>query len=239
MKVLGIKQFHQKRYKLLDLKKSKFKGLLGEVPKSFICVIYGFSGNGKTEFCVQLAKELTNFGKVAWLSYEQRHGLDLQKATMRNNMQDATGKFYPIDPVAALPEGHTLLEDLDAYLSKKNSPDFVFIDSVDYTGFTWEDYVFLKNKYGHKKGFFFIAHSTKSGRLKKTISEKIVFDGGMGFFAKDFICFPEKNRFGGFEPYIIYEEQARKRNPVFFAKRLQDQKPVENPQKKVKKATQK
>jgi len=235
MKVLGIKQFHQKTFKLLNLKSSKFKGLLGKVPKCFIAVIYGFSGNGKTEFCIQFAKQFTQFGKVAWLSYEQGHGFDLQQATTRNAMQEESGNFMVIDPIANKPEGHSLLEDLDNYLSKRNSPDFIFFDSLDYTGFTWDDYRILKNKYGSKKGLFFIAHSTKNGILKKRISDQILFDGGMGLLVKDFICYPEKNRFGGVEEYVIYEAMARKRNPAFFAKRLEAQTAPETTPKKTKK----
>lgn len=234
MKVLGIKQFHQKTFKLLDLQSSKFKGLLGHVPRFFIAVLYGFSGNGKTELAVSLAKEMARYGKVAWLSYEQRHGFDLQQATTRNNMQEVSGNFMVIDPIANKPANVSLLEDLDDYLSKRNSPDYVFFDSIDYTGFTWDDYVFLKNKYDGKKGLFFIAHSTKSGVLKKRISEQILFDGGMGFHVSDFICFPEKNRFGGIEPYVIYEKLARIRNPAFFTKRLQAQMPPENTGEKAK-----
>lgn len=222
MKVLGIKQFHQKKYKLLKLVGSGFEKLLGNVPMFFIAVIYGFSGNGKTELCVRLAKLFSKFGKVAWLSYEQRHGFDLQQATTRNKMEENTGNFLVIDPIANIPEGVSLLEDLDAYLSSKNSPRFIFIDSIDYTGFTWDDYVFLKNKYANKKGLFFISHSTKNGILRKRISEQILFDGGLGLFVRDFICFPEKNRFGGTEPYVVYEKEARKRNPAFFTKRIQE-----------------
>ena len=234
MKVLGIKQFHQKQFKLLNLKKSKFQGLLGNVPKYFIAVLYGFSGNGKTELCVNLAKEMARFGKVAWLSYEQRHGFDLQQATTRNKMQEVSGNFMVIDPIANKPKDVSLLEDLDNYLSKRNSPDYVFFDSIDYTGFTWDDYVFLKNKYDGKKGLFFIAHSTKSGVLRKRISEQILFDGGMGFFVSNFICFPEKNRFGGLEPFVVYEALARKRNPAFFTKRLQEETTPKEAGKKAK-----
>lgn len=235
MKVLGVKQFHQKTFKLLNLKNSKFKGLLGNVPKYFTAVVYGFSGNGKTEFCIQLAKELTKFGKVAWLSYEQRHGYDLQLATVRNKMQENSGKFLVVDPLANRKPNVPIVEDLDTYLSKRNSPDYIFIDSVDYTGISKADYQFLKEKYFEKKGFIFIAHSSKNGVLRKSIAEDIVFDGGMGLLAKDFICDPIKNRFGGFEPYIIYEEQARIRNPAFFTKRLQEQNPPQKEGKKAKK----
>lgn len=222
MKVLGTKQFHQKTFKLLDLNGSKFKGLLGDVPRFFTAVIYGFSGNGKTEGCIQLARELSKHGKVLWLSYEQRHGYDLQKATKRNKMDDRSGNFLIADPLDKRDSGVGLLEDLDNYLKKRNSADYIFFDSIDYTGFTWDDYCFLKNKYAEKKGLIFISHSTKTGQLRKRISEQIVFDGGMGLFVKDFIIHPEKNRYGGFNSYVVYEEQARLRNPLFFQKQMKE-----------------
>jgi len=223
MKVLGVKQFHQKKFKLLNLKKSKFKNILGNVPKYFTTVVYGFSGNGKTEFTIMLAKELSKHGKVLWLSYEQRHGYDLQMATKRNQMHDSSGSFLVSDPLADLQEDTTLLEDLDHYLSRRGSADYVVIDSLDYTGFTLNDYKYLKNKYFGKKGFTFLAHSSKNGRLNKAISRDIVFDGGMGILVKDFIAYPEKNRYGGMDPFIVFENEARKRNPAFFAKQNNNQ----------------
>ncbi|SDG31968.1 hypothetical protein SAMN05421827_105123 [Pedobacter terrae] len=223
MKPLGIKQFHQKTFSLLDLKGSKFAGVLGNVTRHFTCVIYGYSGNGKTEFCVQLAKELAKHGRVAWLSYEQRHGFDLQTATRRNNMEEQSGNFIPIDPLANIEKGVSLLEDLYNYLSKKASPEYIFIDSLDYTGFTFDDYKLLKEKFDGKKTFIFITHADKSGNLKKSVSRDVLFDGGMGIRVKDFIAEAEKNRYGGFEPHIVYEQKARERNPAFFTMRLKGQ----------------
>lgn len=219
MKAIGVKQFQQMKFKFLNLAGTGFEHILGKVPENFIAVVYGYSGNGKTEFVVRLAKVLSTIAKTAWLSYEQRHGADLQEAINRNKMEEVSGKFIPIDPLGKLPPGKTFLQDLDEYLGKRNSPAFIVIDSVDYTGFTWEDYVYLKNKYGHKKTFIFIGHSTNTGKLKKAISERILFDGGLGIWVKDYIARPEKNRFGGSEPYVVYEERARERNPAFFSKR--------------------
>lgn len=217
MKVLGVKQFHQMRFEYLSLPEP-WDRTLGKLPGNFIAVVYGFSGNGKTEFCVRLAKELCNHGKVAWLSYEQRHGSDLQEATRRNNMDEVSGAFYPIDPIAGVSAEDTLLTDLDKYLKRRGSPDFIFVDSLDYTGFSWEDYNYLRNKYGRKKSFIFISHSTRNGTLKKAISERIMFDGGLGIHVKSYIAQPTKNRYGGFDPYIIWEDKAREMNPAFFAK---------------------
>lgn len=232
MKTLGIKQFDQKSYKLLAVKDPKFQGLLGDITKGFVIVASGFSGNGKTEFCIQLAKELTKHGKVLWLSYEQRHGYDLQKATRRNKMVENSGSFLVSDPLAEIKEGVSLLEDLDKVLSKRGSPEFVFFDSIDYTGFTMSDYKYLKNKYGDKKGFIFIGHASKSNKPRKKITEDIIFDGGVNYFVSNYIAFPEKNRFGGFDPYVVWEEKAREINPLFFEKRLKEEKPKTKPKKK-------
>jgi len=217
MKVLGVKQFHQMKFKYLPLK-GEWAGVMGKLPSNFIAVVYGYSGNGKTEFCMQLAKMLCKYGKVAWLSYEQRHGSDLQAATLRNDMEEESGRFYPIDPISNIKEGVSLLDDLDGYLKKRNSPEYIFVDSLDYTGFQWEEYLYLKKKYGQKKSLIFISHSTKNGTLKKSISDRIVFDGGMGIHVRDYIARPIKNRYGGFAPFIVWEEQARAMNPLFFAK---------------------
>ncbi|WP_149913513.1 P-loop NTPase family protein [Sphingobacterium cavernae] len=219
MKALGIVQFHQKKFKLMDLEGSDFQPTLGNIPLHFICVIGGYSGNGKTEFCVKLAKELVKYNlssKAAWFSYEQRHGFDLQTATKRNKMEEVSGRFIPIDPIANLPKGVTFLEDLDNYLSKRNSPDYVFIDSVDYTGWKKEDYIYLKEKYEGKKTLIFICHTDRSGNPRKSIAADIIFDGGMFILVQKYIATPQKNRFGGFEPYVIWEQKARELNPLFF-----------------------
>src|SRR5690606_28426461 len=102
-----------------------------------------------------------------------RHGYDLQQATMRNKMEECSGNFLVIDPVHSLKQGVSFLEDLDNYLKKRNSPEYIFVDSLDYTGFKKDDYLHLKNKYDGKKTFIFIAHAEKSGRLKRAISEDV------------------------------------------------------------------
>jgi hypothetical protein len=214
MKVLGTVQFQQKKFKTLPLT-GRFKNTLGNIPYHFMAIIYGDSGNGKTECCIQLAKDLTAFGKVAWLSYEQGHGFDLQTAVNRNKMEDVSGNFLIIDPVSDLPHGTTFLQDLDKYLAKRNSPEFIFIDSVDYTRFDFADYEVLKTKYGHRKTFIWISHAN-GNKPQKRVATQILYDGGIGIFVKNFIATVIKNRFGGFTDYIIYEKMARERNPLYF-----------------------
>lgn len=219
MKNLGVIQFQQKTFKLLPIE-GKWKATLGCIPAHFMAIIYGDSGNGKTEFCIQLAKYLTQFGKVQWLSYEQGHGFDLQTAINRNRMEEVSGSFIVSDPVADLDANTSFIKDLHAYLKKRNSPDFIFIDSLDYTQFGWEEYNFLKTTYGNKKTFIWISHA-KGKKPMKRIGEQIMYDGGIGIFVNKFIAHVTKNRFGGFEPYVIYEQKARELNPLFFIPKVE------------------
>ncbi len=215
MKTLGVVQFQQKKFKLLAQPEGSFKKHLGGVPENFITIVFGNSGNGKTEYCIQLAKYFTQYGVAAWLSYEQGHGYDLQTAINRNKMEEVSGRFLVIDPVADLPPNTSFIEDLVKYLSKRNSPDFIFIDSIDYTRFTWDDYDLLKRKFGKKKTLIFISHANGK-RPKSSIGERILYDGGIGIYVRDFIATVSKNRFGGFEDHIIYEKRAREINPLYF-----------------------
>lgn len=224
MKVLGVKQMQQKAFKLLKFLDVQWKGILGSIPSAFILIVYGHSGNGKTEFLLRMAKFFTRFGTVAWLSYEQGHGYDLQLAINRNNMEDVSGSFLIIDPCANKPHHVSYLEDLDNYLSKRNSPQFVFIDSLDYLNWKFEDYLYLKEKFvvKKKKTIVFVSHA-KGSEPKSAIGERIKYDGGMGFRVSKFIAYPDKNRFGGNDPYVIWEEKARELNPLFFKPSTKDQ----------------
>lgn len=220
MKVLGTHQFQQKRYKLLNLK-GEFLPTLGDLERRFIMIIYGESGNGKTEYSIRLAKTLASYGKVAWLSYEQGHGYDLQKAVNRNRINEVSGSFYIIDPNEGNHTGKTYLDELVEYLDKRNSPDFIFIDSVDYTGFTFDDYKFLKLRF-KCKAFIFISHADAK-KPRSSTGKRIKYDGHIGVRVDKYIAYTDKNRFGGIGEYLIWEQMARELNPGYFLARLKAQ----------------
>jgi len=221
MKVLGVKQTQQKTYNILPLDGIWLK-TMGKLPKGFHGIVWGRPGNGKTEFCVKLAKELTKYSEVLWLSYEQGHGYDLQSAINRNKMEEVSGRFFISDPNENLAPGITYLQDLDNYLSKRGSPDTVFIDSLDYTRFNEDAYKYLKKRF-KTKSFIWIAHG-KGRVLKSEIGDKILFDCGFGIFVSKFIAWPEKSRFGGDMPMVIYEDRARVLCPEFFDKKEKKEK---------------
>lgn len=229
MKRLGTKQYQQMTFKYLDIP-DEWRGLLGNILRFFICIIYGRSGNGKTEFCVRLAKMLVKFGDVAWISYEQGHGGDLQAALNRNKMEEAftyktiNGKKHIatsviwVDPNAKRQPGKTYLQELCEWLDKKNAPKFIFIDSLKYTGWGWDDYKHLKENYGHKVSFIFIDHADTIKEPRRQIAKDIEFDGHLGLSVDRYIVHVNKSRFSSTEPYIVWEERARELNPAFFLK---------------------
>lgn len=220
MKSLGVTQFLSKKFKLLGID-GIWHETLGYLPQGFIGIVYGDSGNGKTEFLIQLSKYLTQFGRVAWVSYEQRHGYDLQRAVERNQMQEVAGDFIVMDPLARRNDDTTLFENLMREMGRRNSPQFYVIDSYDYIAFSKEEYHELRNRFAHRKGIIFVSHA-RGRKPKRAVAEYIEYDGGFGIYVKNFIAHVQKNRFSGFEPYIIWEERARELNPVFFEKTTDD-----------------
>jgi len=223
MKVLGGFQFGQMTFELLPIE-GRFKATLGDVCMGFVAIVFGNTGNGKTEVCLDMADYFRSLdmGDVAWVSYEQRHGYDLQKGWKRKGLhinRPGHSSALVIDPIANRKPGVSLIEDLYEYLKKKNSPKFVFIDSIDYLKIKFEEYATYLKEAFPTKNFIFLSHA-KGNMPKSSIGEKIMYDGGLGLYVHKYIAYVAKNRFGGFEPYVIYEERARALNPDFFAKKL-------------------
>lgn len=224
MKVIGTAQFLQKVYDLMKWKNPEtWSRFLGELPLSFVGIIYGGSGEGKTELCMRILKELTMIDEAAWLSYEQKHGSDLQRAIIRNKIHESTYNVRWIDPVSKMNENTDIFTDLFDYLKKKSTPRFVFVDSLDYLRITVAQYYELERLIASKRrAVIFISHA--KGREPATkVGEKIEYDGAFGILVKDYIAYAKKNRYGGRGEYVIWEEEAKLRNPLYFAK-------MENPE---------
>ena len=214
MQSLNTFQIQQKVYDIMPYDE-EFKGVLGNIPQSVMMLVFGDSGNGKSEFTMRLAKSLCKHKiYVDWVSYEQGHGLDMQMLLKRNNMIEVGSYFQVSDPNWKKDDDTSYLHDLDKKIGKRGSSDVFVIDSVQYMDITVKDYKWLKNR--HKdKGFIFISH--KEGKYPEgTTAKKIGYDGGCRILVKNFIAIPEKNRYGGNDPYFVWEERARMLEQKFF-----------------------
>ena len=169
-------------------------------------IIYGGSGSGKTTFVMQLSKYLTRFRRVAYNSLEQGLSLSLQKVWERVEMEDVGNRIILLNKES--------LQDLKQRLNKKQSPDIVVIDSVQYWhGLKWSDFTGLKDSFPNKL-FIFVSHergSLPDGKL----AQKIRYDSDIKIRVEGYKAFvttryevPELSEGGA--DYIIWEEGASK-----------------------------
>ena len=100
------------------------------------------------------------------------------------------------------------------YFGKRGSPDIMVIDSVDYCNLTVEQYKFLRKRFP-KKIIILIAWS-QGNRPKAQAAKDIEYMVDVKLQVKHFMIWP-KSRFGGNEPYIIWEERARLHEQKYFA----------------------
>ena len=161
-------------------------------------LVWGGSGNGKTRFALQLAKYLTTFGKkVAYDSLEEGVSLSMRNAIADCNMQEVSRRFMLLDKES--------IAELIARLESPRSPQVIIIDSIQYTGLNYADYKKLRDKF-RSKLFILISHaegSQPAGRVAKSIR----FDAFVKIWIEGYKAFP-MSRYGGGEPYTIWEEGA-------------------------------
>jgi DNA polymerase III delta prime subunit len=164
-------------------------------------LIWGPSGNGKTRFALQLAKYLTQFGKVCFNSLEEGLSLSMKQAFNELGMQDVSRKLTLLDQEP--------IDELIIRLEQKRSPDIVFIDSIQYTGMNYNDYKKLRYRFKNKL-FILISHADgkePAGRVAKSIR----YDAFIKISVYGYVATPV-GRYGGGLPYIVWAEGAEKLN---------------------------
>jgi hypothetical protein len=177
----------------------KFEGrwasTFGEPEKNFKMCIWGASGNGKTDFCVQFSKYLTQFGKVYYNSFEEGVSKSLQAAFNRHEMMEVKGKIIVGD--------RETFPEVMQRLRQRNSPHFTIIDSLDYMNFKKEHYKLLVETFPHKS-FIFI--SWQSGSEPKTAAAKdIKYMSDIKVHVKLYNAYP-MCRYGGNEVFNIWDK---------------------------------
>jgi len=155
-KRLNVKQLSQKVFIPVDGLSDEMRLALGEIEDTFTAIIYGGSGNGKTNFTVQLLKELKTLGNALYISYEEAHGKTIKDLILRHNLVEEL-------PNLSFSDGEDF-EELMTLLKKKKSPKIVVIDSWQYCEFTYQQYKKLKEAFalgrtaGKRKIIIIISH---------------------------------------------------------------------------------
>ena len=193
---MSVNDLLNAKHKIMEFE-GAWQNAIGDPELRGAWLIWGNSANGKTRFTLQLCKYLTGFGRVAYDSLEEGASLSMKDAFRDLNMAEVSRRLILLDqePIA----------DLKERLRKRRSPEIVVIDSIQYSGMNYKDYIRLKDEFKNKL-FILISHADgkhPQGRVAKSIR----YDSFVKIWVEGYAAFP-KSRYGGGSPYIIWEQGA-------------------------------
>lgn len=174
---------------------------LGSPSDSGVWLVWGASGSGKTSFAAQLLKEFASLGyRTAYNSLEQGASLSMRQTIERAGMHEVAGRFYLLSED---------METLSERLKRKQSPDVVVIDSLQYTGLTYREYVKFKRLHPRKL-IILISHAEGANPEGRT-AKRIQYDAEMKIFVEGYRAVSKGRYFGADGAYYtIWEAGAAK-----------------------------
>lgn len=191
-RALSVQDIRSYKPNILD-----FKGYwLNSIGCPELCgswIIWGSSANGKTRFALQLAKYFASFHSVAYNSLEEGLSLSMKDAIMDVGMSDVNNSFVLLDK-----EPINLLVNR---LRKRRSPRIVFVDSLQYTGMTYAEYIRITDEFRDKL-FVFISHADGK-EPKGNVAKSIRYDAFVKIYVEGYKAFPQ-SRYGGGDEFVIW-----------------------------------
>lgn len=194
----GVREMLSIKYDTLDFK-GAWQDAFGTPERKGVWIIWGNSGNGKTSFALKLCKELCRFGRVAYDSLEEGACLTMQNAIRREGMMEVNRRFLLID--------NEDMEQLSLRLKRQKSPDFVVIDSFQYTQMTYKQYIAFKEKHKSKL-LIFISHA-KGNLPYGSAARSVMYDASLKIYVEGFRAFSKGRFIGPVGHYDIVPERAQ------------------------------
>lgn len=114
--------------------------------------ISGPSANGKSSFVMQLAHELTNYGQVLYVSYEEGLNQSFQKRMLGFGLDKRQGWFRVVTT--------DTIDDLTKRLKRRHSAKFIIVDSFQMAHWEYPETEALVRSFP-KKSFIFISQEEK------------------------------------------------------------------------------
>lgn len=197
-KALTINQVLNKKYDLFDFQ-GDWKNAFDCPEKTGKWFISGASTSGKTTFVLQLVNYLVSLGNRAlYWSLEEGTAHTLQNSLKNANLSGTGIKFL---------EGYTIKEIETEYLNKQRPPRVVVFDSIQYTGFNFEQYMKFTDKYVNKVLFIIISQS-ENGKPLGTTALRIQYDASLKIWVEGYKAFSKGRYIGTTGEYVIWKEKA-------------------------------
>ena len=201
-----IKQLAQKKFFDAGKITQRLRDCFGNIDSAFSMVYFGDSSNGKTTGIGMLIDDLVpSFNcKVAYISYEEGAAKSMQQVLVHDlKLNEKHGNCLDV-------YDHMTFEQLDYYMSRRKSQKIWVIDSIQASGLTKEQVLYLMKKYTTGKGTKILIYvSWAEGKLPQGAEAKaarymamvkVRVEGFIGFI---------KGRFRGKQNFIIWEKGAK------------------------------
>lgn len=193
----GVRELLNTKYEMLEFE-DEWYDAFGTPERKGVWIIWGNSANGKSSFAMQLCKYLCKFGRVMYDSLEEGASLTMRNTLERHGMLEVNRKFLLLD--------NENMDELSIRLKRQKSPDFVVIDSFQYTQMTYKQYIAFKEMHKNKL-LIFISHADgkyPNGRAAKSV----MYDATLKIYIEGYRAF-SKGRFIGPKGYFdIWPEEA-------------------------------
>lgn len=201
-KTIGLKQLAQKTYRHVTGISDALKNCIGLIEDSFDLIIYGPSGNGKTNGTVIILKELLKAMncKAEYISFEEGHTATIQETLIRrHNLLEELGNVVQITD-------HVSYEELKSKMIKQRSAKIWIIDSLQDSRFTIGQCDELKRLFVLSKRKKIIIYVSWSDGKKPmgSVAKAVEYHAGIKLRVEGYIIFP-KSRYGGNMPFVIWE----------------------------------
>ncbi len=200
-RAVNIRQLLTMKFPKIPLE-GRWRELMGQPQLKGGILIWGDSAQGKTSFALQFAKELSRYEPVLYDTLEEGISESIRAACIREKMVEVGNRVLLLDnePVPELIER----------LSRPKSRNVVIVDSLQYTGMTFETYKELLELFP-KKLFVFISHADGKEPAGR-IATQVKFNANVKIRVAGFTAYAI-SRYGGGTPYIISDEMVARINP--------------------------
>jgi len=206
-KTIGLKQLAQKKYILVEGLPETFTESFGEIEDAFDMLLFGSSGNGKTNCITQVLHALLSAMKckAEYVAYEEGHGKTAQDTFIkRHNLLETLGNVMQLTD-------HLTYEELLSRMNRRKSAKIWVIDSVQASGFTEQQCAELKRRFVlSRKRKILIYISWADGKFPKgSCAKSIEYYANIKVRVEGLIAFI-RSRYGGNKNFVIWEEGAKK-----------------------------
>ena len=197
-RLLTLKNILNTKVKKFDFT-GEWRDAFGTPERTGVWSVHGGSGSGKTSFVLLLMKCFADFGKVLFVSYEEGEvSASLQDSIVRFGMQSTKNNILTcVDN----------LEELEERLLKRNTPDFIVIDSLELSEFTTIKQIKTFVDKFPKKLFVFIGQAD-GDKPRTELGKSVLFFAKQKIYVEGYRAFSRGRSLGTVGYFDIWKSEA-------------------------------